>query len=511
MRFNQAGAGGLPPARRIAAAGMLAMCAAFLGATTVSAQAPPANQTTSRLAEPARRLPADAVTHHVLDLPGRTLKFTATTGSITLTDANGAPQAQVGVTAFTLDDRPAASRPVTFAFNGGPGAASVWIELGLLGPWRMHMDGDAARPSAEPVPVDNAETWLDFTDLVFIDPVGTGFSQLITNTEEVRKRYWSVNGDVSAFAETIRIWLDTARRMTSPKYLVGESYSGIRAPRLVRELEQVQGIGITGLTLVSPKLDYGGASLALEPLGEVAQLPTIVASMRAKSGPVTRAQLADVEAYAAGDYLVDLIRGEADLAAVARRVDRLAALTGLDRDLLARRHGSLTNNEFFRERDPGRVASAYDTTVTKPDAYPQSLAHFFPDSLNDALSAPFASAMYDIYATRLHWLPGGAYVVTNPAVNRAWDFGNSYYRPESVSALRTALALDPKFHVLVAGGLFDLVTPYFMTKMELDQIPLSGGRDRIRFEVYPGGHMFYSRDESRQAFRAAAQALYGAD
>jgi carboxypeptidase C (cathepsin A) len=457
------------------------------------------------------RLPASVTTHHSIDLPGRSLKLTATAGAVTLTDNAGVPQAQIGFIAYALDDQPPEKRPVSFAMNGGPGTASAWLQLGLLGPWRMRMDPEAAVPSAPAVPSDNADTWLDFTDLVFIDPVGTGFSKLLVNNDDIRKKYWSVNGDVSSVAEAIRLWLTQNKRMASPKYIIGESYSGLRGPRLVRELINDESVGISGLVLISPKLDYGGGSNALDPLSWVAVLPSEAATARSKKGPVTRADMADVEAYAAGDYLVDLLRGD-DPAAIARRVDRVVALTGLDRALVERRHGMVQNYEYVREYNAAdaKVASLYDATVTKLDPFPTGSFSNHPDPMTDALQPAFVSAILDIYARRLNWLPEAKYEMSNGAANRAWEFGNAYNKPESVTYLRQSLAQDVNFHVLIGHGLFDVITPYFETQMLLNQIPHSVGTDRIDFEVYPGGHMFYSRDASRAAFREAAKKLYGA-
>ena len=487
------------------------MCLGVLGMAPALAQHADKPETPAKPAETIPHLPADVVTHHVLELPGRTLHLTATAGSVTVSNAAGVAQAQIGFIAYTLDDQAPEKRPVSFAMNGGPGSASAWVQLGLLGPWRLRMDPQAAVPSAAPVPVDNADTWLDFTDLVFVDPVGTGFSRLLVNTEENRKKYWSVKGDVSSLATALRMWLENAHRMTSPKYLIGESYSGLRMPRLARALTEDEGVGISGITLISPKLDYGDRSLANETMEWVAYLPTYVASARAKKGTVTRADLADVEAYAIGDYATDLMRGE-DPAAVARRVEHIAALTGLDPALVARRHGKINNAEFLHElrRDQTEIGSNYDSTTTKQDPFPQSLLSHAPDPMTDALTSPFSSAIYDIYARRLNWLPEGRYEIGNGAVAHAWDYGNTYYQPESVTALRQALAEDPNLHVLIGHGLFDLVTPYFDTVMMLNQIPKTVGADRIDLQVYPGGHMFYSRDESRAAFRVEAKKLYGA-
>ncbi|MCW3477453.1 S10 family peptidase [Limobrevibacterium gyesilva] len=489
---------------------LLPLLAACLLAGGARAQAPPPQPASAAAPATAARLPPDATTRHTLDLPDRTLRFTATAGSVTLATAQGTPQAAIAYIAYQLEGADPQTRPVTFAINGGPGAASTWLHLGLLGPWRMKMDAQAAAPSAPAVAEPNALTWLDFTDLVFIDPVGTGYSRFLAGGEDVRKRLWSIRGDIDSLAETIRRWLDQNRRLASPKFLVGESYSGFRGPRLVRALSSAQGVGISGLVLVSPVLDFGGRSTAFDPVAWATYLPTMAAAMRAKQGPVTRESLADVEAYAASDYLVDLVRGERDPAAIERRVARVAALTGLDPELVRRRHSHVTSYEFLRERnrDTERVGSSYDATVTMPNPFPLSVESTYPEPTTDALAAPFTSAMLDIYARRLNWQPDGQYELANGTANRQWDWGAGRVRPEAVSALRTALALDPRLHVLVAHGLFDLTAPYFATKMLLDQIPLSTGADRIQFVVYPGGHMFYSRDDSRAAFRGAAAPLY---
>jgi carboxypeptidase C (cathepsin A) len=477
--------------------------------TPAAAQSPPAPAATPARPVEARRLPADSVTHHVIELAGRTLKFTATAGSVTLADAAGTGQAQIGFVAYTLDGAKD-PRPVTFAFNGGPGSASAWVHLGFMGPWRVRMDGDAVSPSAAPVAVDNADTWLDFTDLVFIDPVGTGYSRLLLNTEENRKKYYSVTGDVSSVAEMIRIWLEKQKRLVSPVYILGESYGGVRGPRLVRELASVQAIGVSGLVLLSPIMDYGGRSNAFDPMSWIGTLPSIVASARAKAGPVTRAGMADVEAYATGDYAGDLFRGDSDPASVARRVEKITALTGLDRALVAERRGRITSFEYIhaRDRESAQVSSFYDASVTQADPFPAVAFGSAPDAMTDRLAPPFATALRNLYATKLNWTPEGAYEMSNSAVNRAWDFGSGPLRPESLTHLRTALAIDPNFRVLVTHGFYDLVTPYFTSRLQLNAIPASAGADRLAFEVYPGGHMFYSNEASRRSFRMDALRLY---
>jgi carboxypeptidase C (cathepsin A) len=181
----------------------------------------PADETTTYALPPA------VTTSHVLELLGRSLHFKAIAGPIRLTDAQSEkPQADIATTAFLLEDTDPAKRPVTFAINGGPGAASAWLDLGSLGPWRLSSDRAMLSPSASPVTIANADTWLDFTDLVFIDPPGTGYSRILTKDKEARHHFFSVTGDVEALAVTIRKWLAANKRLESPKFIVGESYGG---------------------------------------------------------------------------------------------------------------------------------------------------------------------------------------------------------------------------------------------------------------------------------------------
>lgn len=454
------------------------------------------------------KLPPDSTTKQTLVLPGRTLAFTATAGSIRLFDDKGEPQADIAYTAYQLDGGDPATRPVTFLFNGGPGAASAYLQLGAAGPWRLAINGDAAIPSASPDLQPNAETWLDFTDLVFIDPVGTGYSRFVATGEDVRKRFFSVDGDVNSIALTIRRWLEKSGRLVSPKFVAGESYGGIRGPKIVRSLQVEQGVGVKGLILVSPVLDFrefSGSSLGQY----VASLPSMAAVARETKGPVTRADMADVENYARGDFLLDLVKGEADSTATNRLADRVAALTGIDQAVSRRLAGRFDVMEFRREfdRKNGKVTGRYDASVKGIDPYPDSSFFHFNDPSGEALAAPLTSAAVDLTTRKLNWRPDGSYHLLNGAVEKAWNFGHGISPPQSISELRQILALDPKLKLLVGHGLFDLATPYFGTRIELDQLPAFAAPDRVKLAVYPGGHMFYSRDASRQAFRAEVETL----
>lgn len=465
------------------------------------------------------RLPPDSTSKHTLTLPGRTLSFTATAGSIPLFNDKAEPQADIAFTAYQLDGADPRSRPVTFLFNGGPGASSAWLQFGAAGPWRLAINADAVTSSASPDLMPNAETWLDFTDLVFIDPVGTGYSRFVATGEEVRKRFYSVEGDVNAIAVVIRRWLEKSGRLLSPKFVAGESYGGIRGPKIVRNLQVDQGVGVRGLILVSPLFDYReftGSSL----LQYVWSLPSMAAVARqakgAKAGAkeggegaLTRADLADVERYAQGEFLSDLIKGAADVAATTRLADKVAVLTGIDQAVSRRLAGRLGVGEFRREfdRHNGKVTGRYDASVSGFDPYPDSSSHRFADPSGEPLVAPLTSAAVDLTMRKLSWRPDGSYQLLNGAVQGAWDFGRGINPPESMSQLRQILALDPKLKLLVAHGLFDLATPYFGSKILLDQLPAYASPERVKLAVYPGGHMFYSRDGSRQAFRSEVEAL----
>src|SRR5579863_6715357 len=431
-----------------------------------SGRGSPANPATVEL----HRLPEDSTTEQTVVLPGRTLGFSATAGSIRLFNDKGEPQADIAYTSYQLDASDARNRPVTFFFNGGPGASSAYLQLGNAGPWRLSIDGDAALSSASPDLKPNAETWLDFTDLVFIDPVSTGYSRFVTTDEDVRKRFFSIDGDVNALAVTIRRWLEKYDRLMSPKFVVGESYGGIRGPKIVRELQTQQGIGVKGLILVSPLLDFrefGGSSL----LQYAISLPSMAAVAREAKQPVTRADMADVETYARGDFLADLLKGEADAEATTRLADHVSALTGIERSVTRRLAGRLAISEFRREFDrrDGKVTGRYDASVLGLDPDPDSSDAHFGDPSGDSLIAPLTSAAIDLTTHALDWHPEGPYRLLNRSIS--WDYGRGTNPAQSITELRQILALDPRMKLLVGHGLFDLATPYFGSKLWLDQLP----------------------------------------
>ena len=474
-----------------------------------SGRAAPANDAGRAPAERLKPLPADSTTQHSLDIGGRTLAFSATAGTIRLFDAaQGTPQADVAYMAFRRTDMAVETRPVTFVFNGGPGYASAWLNLGSLGPWRLRMDAEAAYPSAAPETMPNAETWLDFTDLVFIDPPGTGYSRILGG-DEVRRSFFSVDGDINVLAATIRRYVEENGRMRSPKFIAGESYGGFRTPKIAHALQTDQGLGVNGLVMISPVLDFGRFNSRSGLLDHVARLPSYAATARQMKGQsLTPADLADVEAYARGEFLDDLMRGVKDPAVLDRLSRRVSELTGVELDTVRRLGARIPAQTFVREahRAQKRVGSLYDADVTGFDPTPFSGRSEAEDQMRLGLHAPIISAMVALYHDKLNWkVEGARYLFINDQASRSWDWGRG--QAEAVSDLRKAMALDPRMRVLVTHGMTDVVTPYFETKMVLDQIPDFGAAERLRFVLYPGGHMFYSRDASRAAFRDDAKAV----
>ena len=456
---------------------------------------------------PPNPLPPWATTEHMLQLPDRTLHFKAEAGAIRLSNAKtGAPLADISFVAFLRDGTHPADRPITFAFNGGPGAGSAWLDLGAIGPWRLPLIGAGRAPSAAPTTMPNADTWLDFTDLVFVDPPGTGYSRILSKDAGVEKEFYSVKGDINTLAIVVRKWLVEHKRLESPKFIVGESYGGFRAPKIAFRLEDHEGIGISGLVIISPVLDFGWFDNANNPLTYATHLPSFAAAARHLTGLDPRKQLTDVEAYVSGPYVVDLLRGERDPAALAATSEMVAKFTGLDPALVRRLGGRIDVSTFARERDrsKGRVASLYDALMTGFDPFPYSARSEYSDPVLDSLKTPLASAMADITANKLNWLVNARYEILNEDVNKEWKWDGR--RPaEAMTDLKRILALDPHLHVLVAHGVTDTVTPYFATKMLIDQVPPMGDPSRLKLAVYGGGHMFYALDQSRAALRSDAQ------
>jgi carboxypeptidase C (cathepsin A) len=263
--------------------------------------------------------------------------------------------------------------------------------------------------------------------------------------------------------------------------------------------------------LISPVLDFSWFEGANNPLTFVTRLPSQAAATRKLDGSDLRAGLADVEAYAEGPYLADLLRGERDPAALARMSDKVAGFTGLDPAIVRRLGGRVDSVSFARERGraDGKVASVYDARVIGFDPEPHAASSDYSDPVLDAVKTPLASAMADLTARRLNWPIEARYEILNESIASQWDWGGGHgrSRSEALTDLKRAMAIDPQLRILVAHGASDEVTPYFASKLLIDQVPPFGDADRLRLRVYGGGHMVYFQDKSRAALREDARKL----
>ncbi|MDE2357109.1 MAG: peptidase S10 [Alphaproteobacteria bacterium] len=456
--------------------------------------------------------PADASIKQVTHVAGKELSYTATVGSLPVRDADGKVIAEVVFTAYVLDGPRDPNRPVTFAFNGGPGAASVYLNMGAIGPKRIQFGAQGDSPSDPVVLHDNPGTWLDFTDLVFIDPVGTGFSRSRVGTDETNKTFFTIKGDIAYLSRIAYDWLQKNGRLASPKYVVGESYGGYRAPAIAHHLQAVEGVGVSGVVMVSPALDgrlIGDPDAS--PMAWVETLPSMTAAHYEREGKtLTPALMSDVETYARTGYIEDLLRGVNDKAAMDRIVAKVTAYTGLDETDVRQMGGRIESRAFLRMlyRDQGRLGSWYDSNVTAFDPYPYAPNDRAGDPILTGILAPTTSAMVDWVTRVVGWKIDAHYEALNPDVIRRWE-KNWFTDIESASDLRQALAVDPKMKALIVHGYDDLSCPYFESELVVSQIPVMGSPDRLQVKVYPGGHMFYSRPASQAALRHDVMALYG--
>ncbi|MBX3485080.1 peptidase S10 [Phenylobacterium sp.] len=453
--------------------------------------------------------PADASAKQTMRLGARTLNYTVTVGALPVRDEKGRKVGEVVCTAYVLDGPRDVGRPVTFAFNGGPGAASVYLNLGAIGPKRVQFGAQGDAPSDSAVLVDNPGTWLDFSDMVFVDPIGTGYSRSLVELEETKKRFWSIKPDIEYLSRIVFDWLVKNGRMASPKYVVGESYGGFRVPRITRYLQTNLGVGVNGLVMVSPYLEPPADQAPdFSPMPWVITLPSMAAANYERQGKPLNAQtMAEVEAYARGEFVTDLMKGRRDPAAVQRIVQRVTAYTGLDPAFVQQSGGRIDSFTFLRElyRKEGRIGSWYDSNVTAQDPFPWSAQRRTGDTILDALIAPTTSAIVDLTTRIVGWKVEGRYNALSDEVGENWEKGVELQ--DAVTDLRQSVATDPKMRALIVHGYNDLSCPYFASKLIVDQMPEP---DRIRLNLYPGGHMFYSRPGSMEAFRSDVMALFRA-
>ena len=451
--------------------------------------------------------PADKTVRQTTQVAGKTINYDATVGSLPVLDEKGKTIADVMFTAYTV---PGANRPITFALNGGPGASSVYLNLGALGPKRVQFGAEGNSPSDPATPIDNPGTWLDFTDIVFIDPVGTGFSRSRVGADETKKKFYSTEADIEYLSRIIYDWLVKNDRLMARKYLVGESYGGFRGPRITHYLQTRLGVAMNGVVLVSPYLDPSSVNDNgdLSPLPWMLTLPSISAANLERQGKLSDAAMAQVIDYTRGDYVTDILKGRSDPQAVERIVKRVTELSGLDPAFVRRAGGRLETQAYLREvyRNDGKLGSRYDSNVTEWDPFPFSPQQRTNDPLLDSIIAPTTTAMVDFITHTVGWKYAGRYEALSYDVNKAWD--RKEEDQGSTQELRKSVAIDSKLRVLIVHGWADLSCPFMASKLIVDQMPLMGDPTRVQVKEYPGGHMFYSRGESQAAMRSDVMKMY---
>lgn len=450
-------------------------------------------------------------TTHTLEAGGQQLSYTATAGRIVLREevydegvfTGVKPKAEVFLTSYVVDggDR---SRPVTFAFNGGPGSSSVWLHLGVLGPRRVVM-GDVGELLGPPYDlVDNAESLLAVSDLVFIDPVSTGYSRAVEGGKP--KGYHGLSGDIESIGEIIRLWTTRNQRWMSPKFLAGESYGTLRAAALADHLQSRYSLFVNGLMLISSVLDLGSIGL-VEPDTDrafVSFLPTYaaVAHFHGRHGDRPLEEVVqEARDYCERDYPWALSRGDRLVGQErASHVATIAGLTGLSPEWVDRADLRIEHIRFFTEllRDRGLVVGRLDSRFTGPAAAGNAET-FDADPSHDAIAGPYGAAFNHLVRAHLGYESDLHYEQISSRVH-PWSYADFEGRPVDVTPrLSRAMRANPHLRVHVAYGWYDGATPFHAAEEVLHglDIPALDAAERIEHRYYPAGHMMYVHQPSR--------------
>jgi len=444
-------------------------------------------------------------TKHSIMVHGSKISYTATAGYIPIRDKEGVTQGRMFFVAYSKDGAEAASRPVTFAFNGGPGSASLWLHMGTIGPRRALMNDDGSLPKPPYRLVDNEETWLPETDIVMIDAMGTGYSRLAK--PEFGKTFYGPEADISSFAEFIRSWLLKYHRNSSPVFIAGESYGGIRGAGLSDHLLEA-GTALNGIIIISGTMNFQTLDAARgNDLPYIGFLPSFaaVAWYHKKLAPELQAlpveQVArQAEQFASGPYASALQRGsslsEAETAQVAKR---MSELTGLKESYVRQSHLRVPEFRFFKEllRDEGRTTGRYDARLTGVDANEAGNGPEY-DASDVAVTPVFYSCVVDYLSTELGYTSDLKYRMWNE--DRAgWPDDSEGYLDMSDS-LRRAMNKNPYMKVMFCCGWYDLACPYYATRYSVDHMDLGAKQmANISFRYYPAGHMMYIETSARES------------
>ena len=500
------------PFNRMILAGLLAAACLLPNLTraasdeTEPAEAPPA-------AEPqAMRF----VSEHEVRIQGERVAYTATAGTLLLRDAEGAVVAEYGYTYYAKKGADPATRPIMFAWNGGPGSASLWLHMGVLGPQRTVVEDLDVNGSGPFRRVDNTFSVIDKVDLVMVDPVGTGFSQPAGEAEG--KDFWGVDNDIRTVSDFIVQFVSAEGRWPSPKFILGESYGGMRAGGVAYDLLTRHNIALNGVVLVSPYMDVaggGGVGVANMVVGYTMALSGYAATAwfheALEDRPADlRAFLAEVDEFATSEYLTVMVKGARASQAERRAVaEQLAAYTGTTAEYWLAANLRVTEGQFVQEllRDRGRLAGRIDSRFAAWTT--NALAENMPfDPYGSAVGPAFVATFNDYYREELGVETDRTYVVSG-RLYRDWDRshngpGNAWPSPVADTGIDLAHAIirNPDMTVLVQQGYYDLATPVRATEYFIDQMPLPEAlRNNVQIEYYEAGHMMYVHPPSLEKYR----------
>jgi len=467
---------------------------------------------------------------HTMKLAGEEVSYAADADWLILRK-NEKPVAEMFHVYYALADD-AGPRPLTIVFNGGPGAASAYLHVGALGPKRVRFNVNGTAPAPPVELVDNTETWLEFTDLVFVDPVGTGFSRAIADDDEKDKKnatesakdFWKVDRDIHALGEFISKFLSAKHRWDSPIFIAGESYGGFRAAKLARVAQETYGVGINGAILISPALEFAlldNSDYDLLPWIDVLPSMAAAAAHHGKAPAFATESAIDVIMSAAEEFATSvaprmLLAGDSLPEHDRRRIaQEFADRIGIDPDIIARSGGRVGTERFAREllREQGLVCGLYDATVTTSDPYPDRDSFGGPDPTLRSIERVFAAGINTHLRRGLGLVSERDYHLLSMEVNQGWQVDTERHALESqigaTDDLRYGMSLNPHMKVRITHGVYDLVTPYFSSNRIARLMRLSdSAKSNLSLKHYPGGHMFYAWEASRAEFSRDIREFY---
>jgi len=440
------------------------------------------------------------VTHHQATVNGTTLKYTATAGRLPIKRGDGKIEAEMFFVAYTLDGADPAKRPLTFAFNGGPGSASIWLHMGALGPRRVVLKPDGSLPAAPYHIEDNANTLLDKSDLVFVDAIGTGYSR--AETTELSKKFWSVKGDVQAFSEFIRMYISRYERWNSPLFLFGESYGTTRSAGIAGELAE-EGISFNGITLLSIAIDFQtleDSKTNDEPYILLIPSFTMIAGYHHKlpadlqQDPAKARQ--EAEQWASGEYAQSLAKGDTLTPQERQQViEHMARYTGLSKDVLDQANMRIDVPKFthYLLLDQKVRVGRLDGRFTGPDPDGVLDTPFYDPTEADVLP-PYTSVFNSYVRNELGYkVDMPYYVFPREGGGFKWEWGSAGGGfPSTATDLRHAIVRNPFLKILVMEGYYDLATPYYAANYTMEHLDLPEKfRSQISYATFEAGHMVY--------------------